>query len=191
MKQNIEQKLDSVLQKICEDDFLHSRRLGGEIAFYIFEYDPQHELDVRKHVENIKKKLPFRRPDLKFLHVNIFEFLISYLKEKELLEKSYELQNQKGDKELWKALKAVLKEEKIAQEFERKFSPSSYDLVFITGIGNAYPLLRSHSLLNNLHARMGKTILILFFPGHYDSQSLRLFGKLNNDHYYRAFKLIA
>jgi Domain of unknown function (DUF1788) len=45
-------------------------------------------------------------------------------------------------------------------------------------------------LLNNLQPVMGNTPLLLFYPGRYDGQSLRLFGKLKNNNYYRAFKRI-
>ena len=37
---------------------------------------------------------------------------------------------------------------------------------------------------------MGQTPLVMFYPGKYDGQSLRLFGKLKNNNYYRAFKLV-
>ena len=56
--------------------------------------------------------------------------------------------------------------------------------------GLVWPLLRTHSLLNNLQPVMGNTPLLLFYPGRYDGQSLRLFGKLKNNNYYRAFKLV-
>jgi len=32
--------------------------------------------------------------------------------------------------------------------------------------------------------------LVMFFPGRYDGQTLRLFGTLKDDNYYRAFKLV-
>ena len=57
-------------------------------------------------------------------------------------------------------------------------------------LGSVWPLLRTHSLLNNLHPVMGKTSLVVFYPGRYDGQSLRLFGKLKINNYYRAFKLV-
>ncbi len=64
------------------------------------------------------------------------------------------------------------------------------DLVIVSGVGSVWPLLRSHALLNNLQPVMGKTPLVMFYPGRYDGQSLRLFGKLKNNNYYRAFKLV-
>jgi len=30
----------------------------------------------------------------------------------------------------------------------------------------------------------------MFYPGRYDGQALRLFGKIKSDNYYRAFKLV-
>ena len=37
---------------------------------------------------------------------------------------------------------------------------------------------------------MKNTPLLVFFPGRYDGYSLRLFNKLSDDHYYRAFRLV-
>jgi hypothetical protein len=37
---------------------------------------------------------------------------------------------------------------------------------------------------------MGHTPLVLFYPGIYDGQSLRLFGTLKDKPYYRAFRLV-
>ena len=62
-------------------------------------------------------------------------------------------------------------------------------------------MLRSHTLLNNLHAIMGQTPLVMFYPGRYDKTTLHLFGKTGlvgggpedrkkTANYYRAFRLI-
>ena len=92
-------------------------------------------------------------------------------------------------------------EEKVAKRFADIAKPAEHDLVLISGVGGAYPLLRSHTLLNNLHAIMGQTPLVMFYPGRYDTQTLRLFGKIGlvgssaeerkkKTNYYRAFRLI-
>ena len=138
---------------------------------------------------------------MRVAHVNLFDFLIHYLKERNLLEKSFRLQRENGDDALLKALKGILHEEKIAQRFAGIAKPADHDLVLISGIGSAYPLLRSHALLSNLHAIMGQTPLVMFYPGRYDTQTLRLFGKTGlaggsaekrkkKTNYYRAFRLI-
>ena len=132
---------------------------------------------------------------------NFIEFLIDYMKERNLLEKSFQLQREKGNDALLKALKGILHEEKIAKRFADIAKPKDHDVVMISGVGSAYPLLRSHTLLSNLHSHMGQTPLVMFYPGRYDTQSLRLFGKTGlaggsaeerkkKTNYYRAFRLI-
>ena len=194
-------RLNQILPKLTSDDFLSARGIGNEIAFYIFDYAPEDELRIREYIRFLVDHLPKNRSGLRVAHVNLFDFLIHYLKERNLLEKSFRLQREKGNDALLKALKGILHEEKIAQRFAGIAKPAEHDLVLISGIGSAYPLLRSHTLLSNLHAIMGQTPLVMFYPGRYDTQTLRLFGKTGlaggsaeerkrKTNYYRAFRLI-
>ena len=63
-------------------------------------------------------------------------------------------------------------------------------VIFITGIGKCYPILRSHTVLNNLHQVIDDIPVVLFYPGKYNGQELVLFGEKKDDNYYRAFKLV-
>ena len=63
-------------------------------------------------------------------------------------------------------------------------------MLLLTGVGAAYPMLRSHTLLAGLQATMKDKPVVMFYPGRYDGFSLRLFNKLADDHYYRAFRLV-
>ena len=201
MSDQLTQRLNQILPKLTSDDFLSARGIGNEIAFYIFDYEPEDELRVREHIQFLVDHLPKNKPGLRVAHVNLFDFLINYLKTRNLLEKSFELQREKGNDALLKALKGILHEEKVATRFADIAKPAEHDLVLISGVGGAYPLLRSHPLLSNLHAIMGQTPLVMFYPGRYDTQTLRLFGKTGlaggsaeerkkKTNYYRAFRLI-
>ena len=201
MNDPLTHRLNQILPKLTSDDFLSARGIGNEIAFYIFDYAPEDELRIREYIRFLVDHLPKNRSGLRVAHVNLFDFLIHYLKERNLLEKSFRLQRENGDAALLKALKGILHEEKIAQRFAGIAKPAEHDLVLISGIGSAYPLLRSHTLLSNLHAIMGQTPLVMFYPGRYDTQTLRLFGKTGlaggsaeerkkKTNYYRAFRLI-
>ena len=198
---DLTRRLNQILPKLTSDDFLRARGIGNEIAFYIFDYAPEDELRVREHIRFLVDRLPKSKPGLRVAHINLFEFLINYLKERGLLEKSFEWQRKKGSDALLKALRGVLHEEKVAKRFADIAKPAEHGLVLISGVGGAYPLLRSHTLLNNLHAIMGQTPLVMFYPGRYDTQTLRLFGKIGlvgssaeerkkTINYYRAFRLI-
>ena len=52
-------------------------------------------------------------------------------------------------------------------------------------------MLRTHTLLSALHPHMRDTPLLMLYPGRYDGLSLRLFSKLTDDNYYRAFSLVS
>ena len=116
--------------------------------------------------------------------------MLDYLKSRNLLDRALQMQREKGDEALQKALAGPLHETKLKARFAEVAKPEEHDLVIISGVGTVWPLLRSHTLLNNLQTVMGRTPLVLFYPGRYDGQSLRLFGKVKSAPYYRAFKLL-
>jgi hypothetical protein len=190
MSDRLTDRLNEILPKITSDDFLSGKGLGNEIAFYIFDYPPEEELRVRDHVRFLLEHIPKQKPDLRVAHVNLFDLIIDHLKERNLLDRSFQMQRQKGDAALEKALRSPLKAEKLAQIFVDSVQPAEHDVALVTGVGSVWPLVRTHSLLSNLHPVMKDTPLVMFYPGRYDGQSLRLFGRIKTDHYYRAFKLV-
>lgn len=191
MTQTFEDRLNQILPRITSDDFLQNRGLGNEIGFWIFEYPPEQELLMRDTLEKvIEPGLQRHVPSLRHARVNLFELVIELLESRKLLDKAIALQAQKGDDAALTALKGVLNQEKLAQRIVAQHHPDELDLMLFTGVGAAYPLVRSHSLLNALHPLMKNTPLLVFFPGRYDGYSLRLFNKLSDDHYYRAFRLV-
>jgi len=190
MSDSLTQRLNEILPKITSKDFLSGKGLGNEIAFYIFDYPPEKEPRIRDHIKFLLAHIPKHNQDLRVRHVNLFDLVVDYLKERNLLDKSLRKQKEQGDEALWKALKSPLKAEKLVQVFAKAARPESQDLVLVSGVGSVWPLVRSHSLLNNLQTVMGQTPLVMFYPGRYDGQTLRLFGKVKSNHYYRAFRLI-
>lgn len=183
-------RLDKIVDRLISKELLDNVGLGNEIGFYIFDYPPEYELEIRDHIQFIIRQLPKKKPDLKFVHINLFELIINCLKKRKLLDRVLQIQKQKGNQEVLKALRGPLGAEKIAKAFVEEAHPQQNDLVLVSGVGNAYPLLRSHNLLNNLHALMNDTPLVMFYPGIYTGQGLRLFGKLKETNYYRAFQLV-
>jgi hypothetical protein len=190
MSDQLTERLNRILPKIVSKEFLTGSGLGNEIAFHIFDYPPEDELRVREHIKFLLEHIPKQKPDLKVKHVNLFEFVLDYLTNRNLLDKALKMQQKDGDAALLKALAGPLHENKLASHFAEVVQPTNYDLVIISGVGSVWPLLRSHTLLNNLHSKMGQTPLVMFYPGRFDGQSLRLFGKLKNSNYYRAFNLV-
>lgn len=190
MTSDFNERLDKILDRLTSDAFLQGKGLGNEIPFYAFDYPPERELEVRAHILFLLAQIPKRRPGLRFVHINLFELIVRHLKNRGFYEKALVMQKQKGDEATLKALAAPLDAGKLAAIFADEAKPADHDLVLVSGVGSAYPLLRTHNLLNNLHHHLGSTPLVLFYPGVYDGQSLRLFGTLQDKPYYRAFRLI-
>lgn len=190
MTDSLTQRLNEILPKITSDDFLGGRGLGNEIAFYIFDYPPEEELRIREHIRFLLEHISKRRPGLRVQHINLFDLVIDYLRKRNLLDRCFQKQKDEGDEALLKALSAPLHETRIAQVFAEEAQPDQHDLILVSGVGSVFPLMRTHTLLNNLQPLMSQTPLVMFYPGRYDGQTLRLFGKLKNANYYRAFKLV-
>ena len=185
-----QERLDKILERLISDDLLDNKGLGNEIGFYIFDYPAEYEMEMRQHIDFLRKYIPKKKPGLRFSHIHLFELIVDYLKGRNLFDRAIDIQHKKGNAQLLSALKGPLSADKIAREFVQKARPDENDLVLVSGVGSAYPLLRSHNLLNNLHSLMGDTPLVMFYPGVYTGQGLKLFGKMKEINYYRAFQLV-
>jgi hypothetical protein len=183
-------RLDKILDRLTSEKLLSNAGLGNEIGFYIFDYPPECEVAVRDHIQFILRQLPKSKPDLRFTHINLFDLILGYLKNRNLLDRVLDIELKKGSEALLTALKGPLDPKKIAKAFIALAPPDDNDLVLVSGIGSVYPMLRSHNLLNNLHHLMENTPLVVFYPGVFTGQGLRLFGKLKETNYYRAFQLV-
>ncbi len=191
MTTNLDERLNQIIPRITSRDFLQSKGLGNEIGFWIFDYPPEREMDVRDFLNGtVLPSLAKSIPPVKAEAVNLLTLVTELLEERSLLEKAVEMQKTKGDESTLAALRSVLKEDKLAQKIASQHDIPNLDLLILTGVGAVYPMLRTHTLLSALHPIMGSTPLLMFFPGKYDGHTLRLFNTLAEDHYYRAFRLI-
>lgn len=192
MTADFEQRLNQVLPRLLSADVLDNRGAGGEIGFWIFDYPPEREMDMRLWLDDvIVPGIQKQRPELRYAVVDLFQEVIALLQERKLLEKAYEMQLRKGDDALLASLRSVLKEDRLAARLVEKHDVAQLDLVIIRGVGAVYPMLRTHTLLSALHPHMKNTPLLMFYPGRYDGLSLKLFNKLSDDNYYRAFRLVS
>jgi hypothetical protein len=191
MALSFEERLNQILPKISSDEFLNSKGLGNEIGFWIFDYPPEREMEMRVFLtRTVLSSLNKSQPPIRAGAINLFDLVIQLLQERQLLDKAIGMQQKKGDEAVMAALRPVLKEDKLAQKVVAMVDLDNIDLLMLWGVGSAYPMLRTHTLLSALHPLMGRTPLLMFYPGRYDGYSLRLFNKLSEDHYYRAFRLI-
>ena len=191
MKQIIE-RLNDLQEIILEPDFTNKKGLGGEIGFYIFDYDAADELIVRQAIPDLIQYSQKRNEALRFQVFDLYDMMIRFFEKRGYIEKNIKMEQQKTSEELFsvmrKALKIATNRDVFVQTIREELEPGA--IVFITGIGKIYPILRSHVLLNNLQIVVEDQPLILFFPGTYADNKMQLFGEFKDDHYYRAFQLV-
>ena len=191
MNQKLHDRLNAIPEILLSDDFLQQKGLGGDLSFWIFDYAPEDELQVREYTEFLLNMIETKHSKLKVVNINLLHNMVDYLGDRKLLDRAIELQKKKGDDALMKALSGPLHMDKFVPFLLKHNNIDDNDIIFISGVGSVWPLLRVHNLLNSLHADLGHKPLILFYPGEYTGQTLTLFNRIPNKNYYRAFKLVA
>lgn len=191
MSNTFNDRLNQILPKLTSKDVLENHGSGGEIGFWIFDYPPEEELAMRAFLHDVvMPALAKQQPSVRAADVNLFDLVVGLLEERKLLDKAIEMQRTQGDAKTLESLRRVLKEDKLAERLVSQHNIAELDLLLLWNVGAVYPMLRTHTLLSALHAHMKDTPLVMFYPGKYDGYSLRLFSRLKDDHYYRAFRLV-
>jgi hypothetical protein len=180
LQTTIHQRLNLLTAELQNPRLLDNRGIGNEIGYYIFDFDPEHEPIVQQYLAGLQ---------LKVIEINLYRLILKVLEDKNLLQKAFELEANKGNEALAKTIKPMMRPEKVVEQVQTMVKGDE-DLILITGVGASWPILRSHTILNNLHPVLDETPVVMFFPGSYDGQELRLFNTLKDDNYYRAFPLV-
>ena len=188
----LDERLDIVEEMIKRPSFRENKGLGNEVGYYIFDYPAEKELIVRERINYIRKKNESSIEKYKVVVFDLYDITISILKEKGYLEKCYDFERKYGFERIVKSVGNMLRitssNSLIIQHIKGNTPENA--IIFITGTGKCYPILRSHTLLNNLHQVIDDVPVVMFYPGNYDGQELGLFGEIKDDNYYRAFKLV-
>ena len=191
---NIRSRLDKIKDIVESDSLYKQQSLGGELNFHIFDYDPADEIIVRNYIKDFVKNYSHTNSKIKPIVFDLFEMILELLESEDVLNDAIELEQQEGTDSLFNATSEILKADNFKELIKNKMD--NHNLVLITGVGKSYPLVRSHTILNNLHSLLDKVPVIMFYPGMYDQKELSLFNGskfdgLKDDNYYRAFRLVA
>ncbi|MDY2881954.1 MAG: DUF1788 domain-containing protein [Romboutsia timonensis] len=191
---DIHERLSEIKGVITEEAFRTNKGLGNEIGFHIFDYEPQYEMLVRDYIINLKKQVERDYEDIKIKEFDLYDIMLEVLDERGYLQKNFQMEEKKGSEYVFKATEKTLRltsqkeDNKIVQYIIDRTEDD--DIVFLTGVGKVWPIIRSHTVLNNLHRALDHVPVVLFFPGTYDGGSLMLFDEIKDDNYYRAFQLV-
>lgn len=164
---------------------------ANDLKFYIFDYNPKDELLIRKEVKKLKSR------NAAIVEFDLYEMMLNIIDEEGYLE---DIQRMESDYEkdllLREVFQPLLSVEEDENSFLEKFKLGVPDdgksIVLITGVGKAFPIIRSHTILNNLQSIFRNNPVVMMYSGRYEvknAMTLRLFERLDDDNYYRAFPL--
>jgi len=183
---DLNKRLDNLKQKIATPEFLNNEGLANEVGIYIFPYDAKEEMTVRHFLQTLLDNPP---ANCNIIEKNLFSVFLDICKQRKLLDKIAPMEEKKGSAALLSALNRSVTNEHFADAIA--YEPHKKgDLLLLTGVGEVFPFMRVHSLLEALQPRFLDIPIVVMYPGEYDGTSLKLFNTLAPNSYYRAFNNI-
>ncbi len=207
-QQPLVNRFDHLVRVIGSERFLLMRGLNNDLPFYICEYRAGEATEMQRLQRQLINTLQnlsvpaLSGRGVKVLDVNLYDLCIELLKAREGSAAGSRLWDEilavEADTEkdgLLELLQNVLSiKEYLIPAIAERLQQTEFDVLFLSGIGEIFPYIRSHNVLNNLQSTAKTKPTVLFFPGEYrhsleQGASLELFGLLHDDKYYRAFNI--
>ena len=191
-ERSIQERFFDLEDRMSSVESLTRYGTANDLKFYIFDYNPKDELLVRAEVKKLLSKAPA------IVEFDLYEMMLSIIEDEGYMEDVLRME-QDYDKdlllrEIFQPLLSVEEDENaFLDKFKYDIPDDGQHIVLITGVGKAFPIIRSHTILNNLHSIFRRNPVVMMYPGRYElksAQTLRLFERLDDDNYYRAFPLV-
>lgn len=192
-KASIQKRFRHLQKVIMSERFLKMQGLGNEVPFFICPYSPEESIEMSRMQNQLFNTL--ENSGVRILVINLYDLAIELLKKRGIFEQVLEVEISSGKEQLMELLQNVLDPEAhLIPAIADKMVQAEFSVMFIVGVGQVFPYIRSHNILNNLQKKAEKKPTVMFFPGSYSHSlekgaSLDLFGRLHDDKYYRAFNI--
>ena len=187
----LSQRIAELKSQLSSVNNLNKNKTAGDMKFFIFDYDPKEELRIRDEISKIKNA------NAEIILFDLYDMMIDIIQENgyfdtiKAMEKEY-------DKALLlqEVFQPMLALEQtgnaILDRFANTIADDGTHIVLITGVGKSFPIIRSHTILNNLQSIFKKNPVVMIYPGRFSARKghLKLFDRLDDDNYYRAFPII-
>lgn len=191
-ERSIQERFFELEDRMASVESLTKYGTANDLKFYIFDYNPKDELLIRAEV----KKLLSKNPDI--TEFDLYEMMLSIIEDEGYMDDVLRMEKDYDKdlllREIFQPLLSVEEEENAFLDiFKYGVPDDGRHIVLITGVGKAFPIIRSHTILNNLHSIFRRNPVVMMYPGRYElknAQTLRLFERLDDDNYYRAFPLV-
>ena len=183
---NINERLDSLKLEIQKPEFLDGKGLSNEVNIRIFCYDAEEEMIIRHFTEQL---IVDQSLDCHLIERNLYKVFLSICDDKRITDRASQMEEKKGKEFLFKKLQEFANNKSFVEKMQ--YEPREPgDVLLLTGVGEVFPFMRIHSLLEALQPEFPDIPILVMYPGKYDGRFVRLFDKLEPNPYYRAFNII-
>ncbi|WP_295512586.1 DUF1788 domain-containing protein [uncultured Sulfitobacter sp.] len=185
---------EHLFRVVTSTRFLTKQGLGNEVPFFICPYPAQEGLSMADDLKALVTRI--EHDGVKVLDLNIYDIALDILQQRGILDEVLASEADMDKGELKELLQGVLDPQAhLIPKIGEAIAQTEHDVIFLSGVGEVYPFIRSHNVLNNLQSTAKDRPTVLFFPGSYThalatGASLDLFGRLHDDKYYRAFNIL-
>ena len=189
------QQEEHLFEVLKSERFLKMQGLGKEVAHFVYDYDPTWALDVAQAKKRIKTKLETEE-GIKVFEINLYDLCVELLKERNVWDRILAAEPSMDKPDFLKMLQNMLDPQMhLAPAIKARINKETFQILFLTGVGEIFPFVRSHTVLNNLQTVVSDWPMLMFFPGKYDvsatqGSALVLFGQLKDDYFYRAMRIL-
>ena len=188
------ERAEHLYRVITSERFLTKQGLGNEVPFFICPFPAEEGLTMIEDRLDLIERIG--HAGVTALDLSLYEMSLGLLEERGILEDVLAAEPDMEKSELRELLQGVLDvHEHLIPKIAEAIAAQPHDVIFLSGVGEVYPYIRSHNVLNNLQSTAKDKPTVLFFPGSYTHStatggSLDLFGLLHDDKYYRAFNIL-
>lgn len=189
------ERFDHLVKVIASERFLKKEGLGSEVPFFICPFNPRDAITMAGRIEQLVKRLSNESPPVRVLTINLYDLSVALLRQRDIWDRILQMEPTIPKSQLKELLQNVLDPEThLMPAIQARMSQEEFDVLFLSGVGEVFPYIRSHAVLNNLQRIAKDRPTVLFFPGQYVQSaelgaSLVLFERLRGDQYYRAFNI--
>lgn len=191
---NRKERAEHLHRVITSERFLTKQGLGNEVPFFICPFPASEGLTMLEDRRDLASRVG--HSGVRVLDLSLYDIALKILEERDILEQILEIEADSEKSEIKDLLQGVLDPEThLVPRIGAAIEAEPHDVIFLSGVGEVYPFIRSHNVLNNLQSTAKVAPTVLFFPGSYThalatGASLDLFGQLHDDKYYRAFNIL-
>lgn len=182
----IKERLDHLRQLIQEPEFLEGKGLSNEVNIRIFCYDAAEEMVVQHFLEQLVSDSSI---NCRIIEGNLYRTFLKICEDLDILENIPEMEESDGGIFLLEQLHSAIGEGEFIEKLQDKPHRQG-DVLVITGVGDVFPFMRVHTLLEALQPHFSDVPILVMYPGEFDGYHLKLFDRLQPNDYYRAFNVI-